>query len=259
MRASLTARIAVLAIALMGLGAAGVWSVRLGLADYWFQKETAEATEKAIALTPDQSAYRVRLALLIGDEDPARALVALRRAVELNPSDGRAWIELGLRLEATGDLPAAERTLLRSAEEDKTYLPRWTLMNYYFRRNDAERFWLWARAAVPMIYGDPLPLFHLCGRMSEDGTLIDRLRIRKPEIQAGYLFYLLDIGRADLVGPSSRCLLKGNRQANVPLLLEACDRLIEARRVDDAVAIWEGLAQSKQLPFRAPPGGLSPY
>jgi hypothetical protein len=86
--------------------------------------------------------------------------------------------------------------------------------------------------------------------LKEDGALIGRLDIRKPQIQAGYLFYLLDIGRADLAGPSSRLLLAGNHDSDVPLLLEACDRLIDAQRADDAVAIWEGLSRSRRLPFR---------
>jgi len=254
MMPSLTARVVVLAVAALGLVAASTWSLRLGLADYWFQKETPEDTEKALALTPGQSAYHVRLALLTGDQDPASALAALRRAVALNPNDGRAWIELGLRLESTGDLPLAEQSLLRAAEADKTYLPRWTLLNYYSRRNDVNRFWFWAKAAVPMIYGDPLPLFHMCARIGEDGALIDRLEIRKPEVQAAYLFYLLDTGRADLAGPSSRLLVAENREVDVPVLLESCDRSIEAGRIDDAVAIWQGLCQSRRLPFRAPQG-----
>ena len=244
---SRTLRIAVLAVSLGGFGLAGAWSVRLAWADYWFQKETAEATRKAIALMPEQSAYSVRLALLTGDDDPAGSVVALRRAVALNPSDSRAWIELGLRLEAIGDLSAAEQNLIRAADVDKTYLPRWTLMNYYFRRNDADRFWAWAKAAVPMIYGDPVPFFHLCGKVTEDGCLLDRLEIRNPQIQAGYLYYLLDEGRADLAGPPSRRLLDGHRGADAPLLLEVCDRLIEARRADDAVAIWDGMARSGRL------------
>ena len=238
--------------------AAGLWSVRLAAADYWFTKETPEATEKGLALTPGQSAYYVRLALLVGDDHPSLAVAALRRAVSLNPGDGRAWVELGLRYEAAGDLGAAEQALLRAAGEDKTYLPRWTLLNYYFRHNDTDRFWYWAKAAVPMIYGDPLPLFHLCGRMSEDGQLTDRLEIRKPEIQAGYLFYLLDAGRADLAGPASRRLLMENRSADVPLLLDACDRLIDARRVDDAIAIWNGLRRARRLPYGDPSGGVPP-
>jgi hypothetical protein len=254
---SQTLRIAVLAVSLGGFGFAGAWSVRLAWADYWFQKETPEATRKAIALMPEESAYSVRLALLTGDDDPAGSVVALRRAVALNPSDSRAWIELGLRLEAMGDLSASEQTLLRAADVDKTYLPRWTLMNYYFRRNDADRFWPWAKAAVPMIYGDPRPLFHLCGKVTEDGSLLDRLEIRNPQIQAGYLYYLLDEGRADLAGPSSRRLLDGHRGADVPLLLEVCDRLIEAGRADDAVAIWDGMARPGRL-SRPPLGEVQP-
>jgi Flp pilus assembly protein TadD len=102
---------------------AGLWSVRLAAADYWFTKETPEGTEKALALTPDQSAYYVLLALLVGDDHPSVAVAALRKAVTLNPSDARAWVELGLRYEAAGDLGAAEQTLLRAAAEDRTYLP----------------------------------------------------------------------------------------------------------------------------------------
>jgi hypothetical protein len=251
MTASLTTRLAVTATAAAGFAVAGAWSVRLGRADYWFQKETAEATAKAIALTPGQSEYLVRLALLTGDEHPANALAELRQAVELNPADGRAWVELGLRLEETGDLAGAERSLLRAAVEDRTYLPRWTLLNFYFRRGDSDRFWYWAKAATPMIYGDPLPLFHFCGRVNEDGRLIDRLDIRPPQVQAGYLFYLLDSGHAGLAGAASRRLLEDNRETDVPLLLDACDRLIEAHQTDDAAAIWDGLWQRGRLPFRA--------
>ena len=257
MRRRLAVRAAVTAAAAAGFGLAGAWSLRVGRADYWFQKETAEATEKAIALTPNQTEYLARLALLTGDADPPRALAALQRAVALNPHDGRAWVELGLRLEATGDFAGAEQSLLRAAEADKTYLPRWTLTNYYYRRDDWDRFWYWAKAAAPMIYGDAQPLFHLCGRVQEDGRLIERLDIRKPQVQAGYLFYLLDSGHAELAGDASRRLLAGKREADVPLLLEACDRLIEARRIDDAEAIWGGLARTGRLPFRTRAGTRS--
>jgi hypothetical protein len=257
MTASFTARTAVTAAAVAGFAVAGAWSLRLGWADYWFQKETAQATGKAIALTPGQSEYLVRLALLTGDEYPAKALAALRKAVELNPADGRAWVELGLRLEETGDLAGAEKSLLRAAAEDRTYLPRWTLLNFYFRRGETDKFWYWAKAATPMIYGDPLPLFHFCGRVNEDGRLIERLDIRQPQIQAGYLFYLLDSGHAELAGGAARRLLAENRETDVPLLLDACDRLIDARRMDDPAAIWDGLSQAGRLPFRARAGAES--
>ena len=231
-----------LAAALIGSGVGIAWSVRLAIADYWFRKETPQATQKAIDWTPGRADYHVRLALLVGEDHPSEAIEALRQAVTLNPHSSRPWIELGLRYEAENRFAEAEKALLRAAEIDKQYEPRWSLMNYYFRRDQTEPFWEWATAAVPMIYGDPSPLFHLCGRVSEDGQLIDRLQIHKVELQAAYLFYLVDMGRADLAGAASRRLLESDRAGDVPLLLDACDRLIDGHRVDDAAAIWNGLA-----------------
>lgn len=239
-----------MSVLIAGFAAAAAWSVRLGLADYWFQQETIMGTVKAIALTPDQAACYVRLALL-SDDDPARATEALKRAVVLNPSDARSWIELGLRFEVNGENGMAEKCMLRAAEVDKKYLPRWTLANYYFRRNDIARFWFWAKAAAEMIYGDPLPMFRLCARITEDGNLIDRLDIRKTDVRASYLSYLLGQGRIDLIARSSRQLLDANRESDVRLLLTSCDRLLDGDRVDEALGIWNRLARAHRIPFLA--------
>jgi hypothetical protein len=126
-------------------------------------------------------------------------------------------------------------------------------MNYYYRRDDADRFWFWAKSAIPMIWGDPSPLFHLCARVQEDGGLTARLDIRKPELQAAYLFYLLDVGRPDLAGPASRRLLANRREADTPLLLEACNRLLAAQRAGDARTIWDGLIAAHRIPDGSPP------
>src|ERR1700688_4531278 len=83
------------AVALAGLAAAAASSIRTGWADYLMRRETVDATERAIAITPDQGEYYARLAWLVSDHNPARAKAALRRAVALNPRDARSWIELG--------------------------------------------------------------------------------------------------------------------------------------------------------------------
>ena len=233
---------------LLGFGAASVWSVRLACADYWFRQGTVGGTEKAIRFTPGQADYYIRLALLEPDENSPKATEALKRAVALNPSDSRSWIELGLRYEKEGNRPLAEQYLLRAAEEDKQYLPRWTLANFYFRGNE-DRFWFWSKEAARMAYGDPSPLFRLCGRVAEDGALIDRLDIGRPEVRAAYLAYLLGQNRLDLIRPASRHLLTGTRSSDVPLLLNACDRLLESKNVLDALEIWNGLADNHGIPF----------
>ena len=233
---------------------AGAWSIRQAWVDYRMRQETVSATEAAIALAPDQSEFHARLAWLVSNSDPQKAKEALRRAVALNPWDARSWIELGLRAEAEGDSAAAEECLLHAAKTDHTFLPRWTLANYYFRHDDLVKFWFWARQAATMVYGDAQPLFLLCGRVKEDGKLIDRLQIQAPEVQAGYLSYLLGRNRVDLIWPAVERLVAANREADIPLLMTACERLLEAGRIDEAAEVWNRQAAAGRVGFRTPAG-----
>jgi hypothetical protein len=240
--------------ALAGLLAAAAFSLRAGCADYYMRQETVDSTRRAIALMPDQAEYYARLAFLVADNDPPAARDASRRAVALNPWDARSWIELGLSAEAQGDATSATQYLLRAAEVDKEFLPRWTLANYYFRHDDLAMFWFWSKQAAAMVYGDALPMFRLCGKVEEDGKLIDRLEIRNPNVRAGYLSYLLDQNRVDLIAPAVHRLLEQNREADVPLLSAACERLLQAGRVPQAAEIWNRLADAGRVPFKTPAG-----
>ncbi len=208
----------------------------------------------ATVLTPDQSECSARMAWLVSGGDPARAKAALLRAVALNPWDTRSRIELGLLAEAQGDQATSRQYLLEAAAQDQLFLPRWTLANYYFRHGDTAQFWMWAKEASAMLYGDAQPLFRLCGRVAEDGNLIDRLQIHNPEVRAKYLSYLLDQNRVDLIGPAVHRLLEQNREADAPLLQAACERLLETLRVEEAAAIWNRQADARRVPFRTSVG-----
>jgi tetratricopeptide (TPR) repeat protein len=247
------------AAALVGLAAGAVLSVRIGWADYWARQETVEGTEKAIRLTPDQSVYYARLAALTADDAPVKSTDALKRAAALNPADAGSWIELGLRAETAGDQRTAEQCLLRAAEEDRQYLPRWTLANYYFRRKDVPRFWAWAKAAATMAHGDAWPLFRLCGRVAEDGKLIDRLDIRNADVRASYVSYLVSQGRSGLIGPAARRVIESGRESDVPVLLAACDRLLAAKATAGALELWNALAEKRRISLAPldPARGLS--
>jgi tetratricopeptide (TPR) repeat protein len=236
-------------VMLAGFVAASAWSLRLGYADFLLQKGTPAAVEAAIRATPGREEYYLRLAVLESTMDGGKALQALQHAAALNGSDARAWIELGLACERAGKQDLAERSLLRAAQEDKQYLPRWTLTNYYFRRENMERFWFWATEAAAVVPGDPTPLFRLCGQAGDDGNLIERLKIGQPEVRARYLAYLLNQGATELIGRASGSLLRSPRKEHVPILLEACDRLLEANRVGQAAAIWRALGSAGALPL----------
>src|ERR1035437_2116001 len=240
--------------AVAGLAAAAVWSLRVGWADYLARQETLEATEEALRWTPGRAEYHYRLGVLAAEEEPAKFLAALERAVARNPGDAGMWIDLGLRFEADGKVDGAEQCLLRAVEADRQYLPRWTLASFYFRRQDGARFWRWAKASAEMVYGDATPLFRLCGQVTEDGELIERIGIERPEVRANYVSYLMDRGRLDVILPAVRKVLEGNREADVPVLMAACDRLLDGKRGEGAMEVWNGLAERHRIPFGAVSG-----
>ncbi len=236
------------ACALTGLALAAAWSWRIGWADYHVRKETIAGTEEALRWVPGDAGYHYRLALLTAERDPAASVAALERVVARDPFDARAWIALGLDREDEGNFAEAERCLQRAATEDRRYLPRWTLANFYLRRGDAPRFWEWARSAAEMIYGDGFALFRLCERM-DSGDLIHRLDIRRPEVRSSYVQYLLQEGRLEAIMPGLRRLIEAGREADTPLLEAACDRLLAAGRAEDALAMWNALAAAHRIPF----------
>jgi tetratricopeptide (TPR) repeat protein len=228
----------------------GVLEVRMALADYWFRQGTVRGIEKAIRLEPDGAPYYVQLAGLVQESNPPASAQGLQRALALNPRDSQSWIELGLRAEASGNLAGAEPNLLTAARVDRLYFPRWSLANYYFRHDELEKFWRWAREAVNMSYDDLAPLFNLCWRVTSDGELIAReLDIREASREASYLTYLTAQNRAEPTTRAAARLLAWNREADVPVLEAACDRLIADDRASDALPIWNTLSEHRKIPY----------
>ena len=113
-------------IALACLGAA-YYSLRIAYAEYLFRSGRPGTMERAAALVPLRGDYQARVN-------------RLDRAVKLNPYLASAWIELGVRAEAAGDAVKAEAALREAARVDRTFEPRWTLANFYFRRRNWDEF-----------------------------------------------------------------------------------------------------------------------
>ena len=246
---------AVLSKMVLSAGFAGalVWSGRLALSDYWLRQGTLPAIRRAISLTPTQATPYLRLAYL-QSQDHGAQVEALQHALDLCPADSSGWIEMGLLQEAAGDFATAEHCLLRAAREDNQYLPRWTLANYYYRHDNPERFWHWAARSAVLVSGDPRPLFRLCERIAPDSNLLDGLQLTSMELRTRYLAYLIDENRTALLRPVGRSVIRAGRVSDVPLLLKACDRLLDAGHTEGALEIWNELADGGRIPFHRAPG-----
>jgi hypothetical protein len=215
----------------------GVWnSLQLARADYLFREDTDESIRKAIRLVPDNWQYYMRLAQF--ERGNAREL--LKSSLERNPFDAQADIELGLQYEADGDFGRAEKQLLEAYNVDHTYLPRWSLANYYFRHENMPQFWAWARSAAAMPADDIGALLELCWRVSPNpGTITGSILNEKPEFLRQYIIFLIAKKQPLAIANIAPNLMRaGNPKSDLPLLLSVVNRLILANEADLADSLW---------------------
>lgn len=237
------------------LGCASYWTLRLGYTDRLFHTGTLEGAKRAVELAPGNARYRARWAAMLGEsgKDPATSISVLQSALACNPRDSSSWIELGLRAEMDKDFAKAESHLLEAARVDRQYDPRWALVNFYFRRGDAEKFWFWAREAAAMSYGDAASLFRLCWRVTQDpDVILDRAIPAQPQVLLRYLNFLLADNHLDAVEAVAAKVVEHAGRADLEVLFASCDRLLDAGRLSGALRIWSGLSQRRLIPHPAP-------
>lgn len=219
---------------------AGIWwSAKTARADALFRQDTPESVQQAIQLVPDEPSYYMRLALL----DGGRARQLLETGIRLDRYDAPAFIELALRLESEGDLTNSEALLLDAFQVDRTYLPRWSLANFYLRRNKMPQFWFWAKKAAEMPAEDMSALFQLCWRVNPDADAIAKSVLTDdPSAIRQYLGFLLGKGEVRAIGAiAPRLIERGEVEKDRPLLLATVNRLLAAADASSATSLWRNL------------------
>jgi tetratricopeptide (TPR) repeat protein len=242
-------RFAIAGICLAALVAGIVWNGLFAVADLSARRNQTEATRLAMRLMPANAAYPAQLADELYASDPAEAKSLLRKAVNLNRFDAASWIQLGLLSEAGNDLPQAENALLQAASVDTTFLPSWSLANFYFRRQNVARFWDWAQKAAQMVPDDATPLFRLAWYVNPNALEIEnRLQMKRPVVEGQFVNFLLTQGDPEAVTEAASHLMRSSNKESTETLLRACDWLLERKRPDLALALWNGLAARTSYP-----------
>ncbi len=242
------------------------YSAKLAVADRAAKTSTEEGFKRASHLLPRNSFYHLALSEYETDSNAnAEGLREFERALTLNPRETVAWVELALRAEEAGDYVKSEKSFLEAARIDQQFGPRWRLANYYFRRQEPEKFWSWAYASAEMADGDATPLFELCWRVTDDATtILTRAIPDKPNIQRQYLSFLLRENRLSAAEAVAERLLASPSQEDTEDLLTYDDRLLadlgtSARNLPTALKIWNSLANHSLIPYQAlrPEQGVS--
>lgn len=221
-----------------------IWdSWKFAVADALFQKDTEDSVRAAIRLVPDGWQYYMRLAQL----DQKHTSDLLATSLHLNRYDAQADIELGLQYETEGDFARAEKLLLEAYAVDHTYLPRWSLANFYLRRDNMPAFWAWARSAAEMPASDVGPLFELCWRVSPDPEIIaGAILNEKPELIRQYLRFLLAKGQLQAVSSGApRLIRSGEAETDRPLLFDVINQLVATKDANPANTLWKSLIAAR--------------
>ncbi len=220
----------------------GIWSSwKLARADHLFHEDTEASIHSAIALAPDGWKYYMRLAQL----DPKHSQDLLATALRLDRYNAEANIEMGLQYESQGDYVKAEHSFLEAYAVDHTYLPRWSLASYYFRRDNIPAFWTWARSAAAMPSNEIGALLELCWRVSPDPEQITSMIANdKPEFLRQYIDFLQSKNRADAAAVLASQLIRyDNPAADRSRMLSVINGLVTANDADAAISLWHLLIE----------------
>ena len=219
-----------------------IWSSwKLARADYLFHQDTEQSVREAVQLVPDGWQYYMRLAQF----DRQHTQQLLTTALLLNRYDAQADIELGLQYENDEDYARAEKLFLDAYDVDHTYVPRWSLANYYLRRGNMPAFWAWARSAASMPADEVRPLFELCWRVSPDAeTITHEIINQKPELIRQYIDFLLAKNQVGAIADVAPGLVRnGDMESDLPELLMVVNRLVAVNDADAANTLWHLLME----------------
>jgi len=216
----------------------GVWqSWKIAHSDNLFWQDTAESLRTSIRLEPDCWQCYVKLARL--DDSSAENL--LQTSLRLNQYNSDAAVDLGLRYEADGDFHRAEELLLLASQVDRTYVPRWSLANFYFRRDNLTAFWMWIHRATETPAENIGALFELCWRVSSDPKTIEaNIDERDPEVSRQFINFLIGKDQpAVAVNAAMNLLRTGDRGWDQTLLFTLLEKLTHTNDATDANALWK--------------------
>ena len=244
-----TVRVTLHFCCLAAIAAAIGWNACCATAGLLARRGEPRSLAAAMRWMPAEGAFAAQYADLMYASNPPLARQLLQTAVRANPYDAASWTQLGLLLESQGEVGAGESALLRAAGADKTFLPAWTLANFYFRRQASDRFWSWARQAAQMAPDDATPLLRLAWYESPNALDIEsRLQLQRTATEAQLLRFVVARRNPLAVSQVAAHLLVQGRPEAIQPLLEACDWLLLAHHPELALPLWKAMVPRGWVP-----------
>ncbi|MGJ5813899.1 hypothetical protein [Paludibaculum fermentans] len=222
----------------------------------WRRAESPGRAEQACRLVegnPDcwRAAARLR------EQQGGDALPLWLRSLELDPRHAEAAMAAALSLEAAGRSSEAERLLLRGAELNQLWLPRWSLALFYARQGRKPEFWHWTAQAFDRSYWDRTAMFRQCSAQGGSATfLLREVLPARLDLRLALLRYLAGQAVDDQLLPVAQaiveCARPDERGEALPVLIDAIGGLARAGRPEDAFQVWMSMCRQHLIRYNAP-------
>lgn len=227
----------------------------LGIASWLFHRGDRKSVELAARLVPFNSEYLARLS----SYHPDRRTQLLEKAAANNPYSEQVWLQLGTDAEFyRHDYAAAERCYLKAADVSRLFLPRWTLTNFYFRRQNSRQFLHWARLALEVTPYTANPIFTEMWLMLPDPNGVAENIPDRPAILQQYFEFLMNARQYAFVPPIVRRLVASVPPSQARLygldndIGPGLDTLLGAGFGSQAMEIWSDLSVARWIRFATP-------
>lgn len=208
---------------------------------------TVKRLELAGKLDPNNAEYHLRLARLyqfnIARFQPEMALEQLQEAVRLNPDNPDGWVELAAAMEFQGNMSKAEE-YLRKADAQAPNLPdyQWSVANFYLQQGNTDEAFRHFRAVLARTSTYDQIIFRTAWRANDGGhKILDQLIPQKIGTEFSYLYYLQSHQLFLETQPVWKRILTGSESFAPQQAASYIDALIQARRPDEAYAVWTDL------------------
>jgi hypothetical protein len=238
-----------------GAIAGAAYSLILARATYLFSQDTASSVPAAVQLVPYKSEYVARWAAW----NNAERVPLLKRAVELNPFDYESLIQLGLSSEINhGDLKSAEAYFLQAAAVNHMYEPKWTLTNFYFRRQNDSEFFRWANETLKISPYDGAPVFTQMWLMSQDAQRLSAVVPDRPRSLIQYTWFLSNSQQYTAIPPIIQRLVRvvGSDDprgfGRDDLVASSLDHVLASGDIHTGLQIWAALRDGRWISQNIP-------
>ncbi len=178
-------------------------------------------------------------------QDYATAMTFLQRAVELNPYEGRYWLDLAAAHEVRGETNLSQEALERALRAEPTSTEiAWEAANFYLVQNDPERALPLFRVAVQHDPQKIVPAIELSWRTTKSvSQVVGQVLPAQPTPYFAFLRILAGQNQSSPASELWQDLIGQSFRFPVEEAFPYFDYLIQAQQIDQARKVWGDLSK----------------